>query len=123
MCGWMEGLNISLFIKAAAFVLLGLALQSEPPKVPQAQQPDGAAHASPFAETERLLQLGKYTEAIADLDALSAKNPHMPGLARELGLAYYKQGDYVKAAASFKNALEENPGDNEAVQLMGISYY
>jgi tetratricopeptide (TPR) repeat protein len=44
-------------------------------------------------------------------------------LSRETGLANYRKGDYLKAAANFQKALQENPGDNEAVQLMGLSYY
>jgi tetratricopeptide (TPR) repeat protein len=47
----------------------------------------------------------------------------MPGLSHELGLAYYKKGDYLKAAAALKKATEENAEDSEAVQLLGISYY
>jgi len=47
----------------------------------------------------------------------------MKGLSRELGTAYYKKSDYLNAIASFKKALEENPGDGEAEQLLGLSYY
>jgi tetratricopeptide (TPR) repeat protein len=42
---------------------------------------------------------------------------------RQIGIAYYRKSDFLKAAASFKKALEEDPGDNEAVQLLGLSYY
>src|SRR5882724_5043249 len=45
------------------------------------------------------------------------------GVMRQIGIANYRKGDYLKATASFKKALEEDPGDNEAVQLMGLSYY
>jgi tetratricopeptide (TPR) repeat protein len=47
----------------------------------------------------------------------------MKGFAHELGVTYYKKSDYLKAVASFKKALDEDPADNEAVQLMGLSYY
>jgi len=66
---------------------------------------------------------GKYDDAIFQLQELSSKNRGLKGLAHELGTAYYKKGDYVKAIDSFKKALEENPQDNEAVQLLGLSYY
>jgi tetratricopeptide (TPR) repeat protein len=78
---------------------------------------------SEFAEPRRLLQQGKYDDALAALRELETKHPAMRGLLHELGLAYYKKSDFLKAAASFKKALEENPGDNEAVQLLGLSYY
>lgn len=78
---------------------------------------------SAFGEPRRLLQQGKYDEALAALHELETKRPAMRGLRHELGLAYYKKSDFLKAAASFKKALEEDPGDNEAVQLLGLSYY
>jgi len=76
-----------------------------------------------FAEARRLSQEGKFDEAIARLEALGSKDPELRGLARELGVTYYRKGEYLKATANFKKALEEDPDDNEAVQLMGLSYY
>jgi tetratricopeptide (TPR) repeat protein len=86
------------------------------------QESDGSQDPA-FAEARRLLQQGKFDEAIAKLEALATNDPHLRGLAHELGVTYYKKSDYLKAVASFKKALEEDPGDNEAVQLMGLSYY
>src|SRR6266566_4898371 len=76
-----------------------------------------------FTEARRLMQQGKYDQAIAQLQELSAKDPGLKGLPHELGTAYYKKGDYMKAVESLKAALEQNPHDNEAVQLLGLSYY
>jgi len=76
-----------------------------------------------IAEARRLAQQGKFDEAIAELEALAAKQPEAKGLPHEFGVVYYKKGDYLKAVESFKKALEENPGDSEAIQLMGLSYY
>jgi len=76
-----------------------------------------------LAEARRLSQEGKFDEAIGELEALALKEPELKGLAHELGITYYRKSDYLKAVASFKKALEEDPGDNEAVQLMGLSYY
>jgi len=78
---------------------------------------------SEFAEARRLLQQGKYDEALAALHDLEAKHPATPRLAHEFGAAYYNKGDYVDAIAYFKKAQAEDPGDNEAVQLLGLSYY
>jgi len=75
------------------------------------------------AEARRLSEHGKYDEAIGQLESLGAKQPSAIGLAHELGAVYYKKGDYLKAVASLKKALDESPGDNEAIQLMGLSYY
>ena len=86
------------------------------------QKPD-ASQDPAFAEARRLSQGGKFDEAIAKLEVLALKDPELKELAHELGVTYYKKSDYLKAVASFKKALEENPGDNEAIQLMGLSYY
>ncbi len=89
-----------------------------------APKPKGTITPDPMlSEARRLSQEGKFDEAIGKLEALALKEPELKGLARELGITYYKKSDYLKAVASFKKALEENPGDNEAVQLMGLSYY
>ena len=76
-----------------------------------------------LSEARRLSEQGKFDEAIGKLEALALKDPEMQGLAHELGVTYYKKRDYLKAVASFKKALEEDSSDNEAVQLMGLSYY
>jgi tetratricopeptide (TPR) repeat protein len=94
------------------------------------QQSGAAQNASPAAPLDpdfelaaHLLQQGKADEALTLLDGIAAKDPTRKGLSRETGLANYRKGDYLKAAANFQKALQENPGDNEAVQLMGLSYY
>ena len=92
----------------------------------QIESPTPKETASPqtvIANARRLSQQGKFDEAIGQLDALAAKQPDLKGLAHELGIAYYKKGDYLNAVANFKKALEEDPGDSEAIQLMGLSYY
>ena len=76
-----------------------------------------------FSDARRLSEQGKFDEALAKLEALALKDPELKGLAHELGVTYYKKSDYLKATTSFKKALEDDPGDNEAVQLMGLSYY
>ena len=94
----------------------GQAVDAPRPK--QTVLPDTA-----FSEARRLSEQGKFDEAIGKLEALALKDPELKGLAHELGITYYKKSDYLKAVASFKRALEEDAGDNEAVQLMGLSYY
>ena len=86
----------------------------------------GASSAPQDASLERstlLMQQGKNDEALALLEGIAAAEPSRRGVMRQIGIANYRKGDYLKAAASFKKALEEDPGDNEAVQLMGLSYY
>jgi len=78
---------------------------------------------SAFAGARKLVQQGKSAEAISELQRLGAENPNLRGLAHELGITYYKAGDYLKAIDAFKKATQEDPEDKEAVQLLGLSNY
>ncbi|GAC1428311.1 MAG: hypothetical protein NVS1B11_07860 [Terriglobales bacterium] len=76
-----------------------------------------------FVPAQKLLQQGKYDEAVGQLEEIEAKNPNTPGLAHEFGVAYYKKGDFLKAAENFTRALQEDSNDKESDQLLGLSYY
>jgi tetratricopeptide (TPR) repeat protein len=76
-----------------------------------------------FAEARKQIDHGQYDEAIAQLQKLEASNPPVEGLAHELGVAFYKKGDYISAARYLGDAIKQNDKDNEAVQLLGLSYY
>ena len=76
-----------------------------------------------YAEARRLLQQGKNAEAISDLQKMGTESPGLKGLSHELGAAYYKSGDYMKAIDALGKALNEDPNDKEALQLRGLSYY
>jgi tetratricopeptide (TPR) repeat protein len=76
-----------------------------------------------YGAANKLMQQGKYIEAIAELEKLRQENPAPAGLAHELGVAYYKQGDYFNAVKNFEEAQKENPKDQEAIQMTGLSLY
>ena len=99
------------------------AISSERQAAPQQTGPQTPAGDPEFAQPRRLLQQGKYDEAVAQLQNLAARNPKVKGISHELGIAYYKKGDYIKAIDSLNQALQEDPADSEAVQLLGLSYY
>src|SRR6266498_2039899 len=110
-----------IFVRTFLFLL---AMSSTLVARPQPQQSSPPQSTSPdFSQTRQLLDQGKYDEAIAELQQLSASQPDMKGLSHELGSAYYRKGDYVKAIEVLKRASAEDPQDNEAVQLLGLSYY
>jgi tetratricopeptide (TPR) repeat protein len=92
---------------------------------PPAEATTATAQAPPsdLDEPQKLLQQGKYDDALTALHDLEAKHPGMKGLSHEFGVAYYKKGDYLGAVTYLKKAREENPDDDEAVQLLGLSYY
>ena len=95
--------------------------ESQPPRPSSAPTTQPAS--SEFASADLLLRQGKYDEAITELQSLAAKNPAPKNLTRELGVAYYQKGDYLKAAEYLKTAQSEDPKDNESIQLLGLSYY
>ena len=90
-----------------------------PASAAESTQPSSPAFDAP----RKLLREGKFDDAIATLEDLQTKNPAMPGLAHELGVAYYKKGDYLKAIAALQKAQTENPRDAESTQLLGLSAY
>jgi tetratricopeptide (TPR) repeat protein len=110
-------------VKPLAFILFGLLAQSPAAPPQQTQQHQAAPAAAPFAEIDRLLEKGRYDDAIAQLEAMQNQTPPPKGLAHELGLAYYKKNDFPKAILSLQKALAENPEDSEAIQLLGLSLY
>jgi tetratricopeptide (TPR) repeat protein len=64
--------------------------------------PNRAQPASPdFEAARRLVQQGKYDEAVAALRELEAKAPRTTGLSHELGIVHYKKNDFMKAIAYF----------------------
>jgi tetratricopeptide (TPR) repeat protein len=81
------------------------------------------AWSSDFDAARRLLQQGKFDDALAALREIEMKQPATKGLAHEFGVAYYKKADYPSAITYLKKAREENSTDGEAVQLLGLSYY
>jgi tetratricopeptide (TPR) repeat protein len=103
-------------------------VQQSPQGAPQAQaspssQQQATAPEPTFEEVHKLLQQGKYDEAIAALNLLEMKHPAMLRLAHEQGAAYYKKGDFLTAVTYLKKALAQDPTDQEAEQLLGLSYY
>ena len=116
------------FIFLAAVAGSGNTLQAQAASRPTLIDNTGQSNksASPnaiFAEARRLSEQGKYDDAIAQLQGLATRDPQPAGLSHELGTAYYKKSDYLKAAEYLKQAVAENPKDDEAVQLLGLSYY
>jgi tetratricopeptide (TPR) repeat protein len=116
--------------RSLSFLCILLAACFSPQRVALGPTPAQSLPSAPsqssdalFAEPRRLLQQGKNEEALAQLQKLAAANPDMRGLSHEIGIAYYKGGDYLKAIDAFKKASTENPQDNEAVQLLGLSNY
>jgi len=76
-----------------------------------------------YEQVHRLTEQGKFDEALSALHDIETQHPAAKGLSHELGVAYYKKGDYLNSVTYLKKAREENPDDAEAVQLLGLSLY
>jgi tetratricopeptide (TPR) repeat protein len=76
-----------------------------------------------LAAARSLIQQNKNAEAIAQLKALVTRNPRMKGVSHELGIAYYREGEYLEAAKHLQEAWKEDPEDRNAAQLLGLSFY
>jgi tetratricopeptide (TPR) repeat protein len=118
-----HGIRFVLFLCVSAATMAAQTPASSAPPASVSQPSKQASTDSEFAAARRLSQQGKYDEAIEELQAMAARTPKPAGLSHELGTAYYKKGDYMKAADNLKQALADDPNDKEAVQLLGLSYY
>jgi tetratricopeptide (TPR) repeat protein len=108
---------LRFFLACIACVFLSSFVVAAP------QQSSSRPLTSDLSQARQLMQQGRYDDAIVELQKLSVGQPGMKGLTREFGIAYYKKSDYAQAINSLKQALEENPADKEATQLLGLSYY
>ena len=98
----------------------GFAQQSMPDA--PSPQPSASVPIAELVSARKLMQEGKFDEAISDLQSLQASHPEAHGLDLELGTAYYKKSDFPKAIQYLKKASAD-PSNGEATQLLGLSYY
>ena len=76
-----------------------------------------------LADAQAKLDAGEVDEALAELNKLQAQDSNTPGLARALGVAAFRKGEFATVATELKQVTDKNPEDREAVQLLGLSYY
>ena len=76
-----------------------------------------------FDQVHRLTDQGKFDEALAALGEIAQSDPGAKNLSHEFGVVYYRKGDYLNAVSSLQKAAAENPNDDEAIQLTGLSLY
>src|SRR5215467_9739969 len=84
----------------------------------QPQSPDAE-----LAAARALMNQGHLDDAIAKLTALQQQMPSRPEIGRELGIAYYRKGDFLHAATLLQEAFSLRPEDADVAQLLGLAYY
>ena len=110
---------LAVFFVLASSVLT-LAQQGSRAPVPAAPEP---ATAADFSAERKLMQEGKLDEAIAQLQAVEAKDPATKGLALELGTAYYRKNEFPQAIDYLKKANAADPANEETIQMLGLAYF
>ncbi len=99
-------------------LLLALAFRA------QAQTASSPAPpSSGLTQAQKLMDGGKFDQAIAVLKPLALESPEPAGVEAALGKAYYQKRDYPAAVAHLDAALKQNPQDAESTQLLGLAYY
>jgi tetratricopeptide (TPR) repeat protein len=88
-----------------------------------AEQSQSGDAAQVLADSQRLIDENRLADAIQTLTELQLQHPKTKGLTHELGVAYYRKGDFVAAQRAFAEASEEDPHDLEAIQLQGLSLF
>ena len=80
---------------------------------------ESAAVKGAFEQGVALSNEGKFDEAVAKFNEVSAKIPKCVECQMNIGAVYMKKKDYDNAEAAFKKAIEINPNSGEA--YMGLS--
>ena len=103
-------------------LLSALLCQAQKPAPANAAESQ-ASSSSELGEPRKLMEQGRIDEAIAQLEKIQSQSPAVQGLDLELGTAYYKKSDFPKAINYLTKASAEDPKNEEAVQLLGMSYF
>src|SRR5581483_4684401 len=94
---------LSVVVFASAIVCMAQAQGAAPDAPSEVAQP--RASQPNFDSARRLMQLGKFDEAIGELQQIQSGNPAAKGLDHEFGTAYYKKGEYIRAIEYLKKAI------------------
>lgn len=71
----------------------------------------------------REVNTGHASEALKEIADLRAKHGEAPGLSRVEGLADYALGNVKAAEEAFAVALQNDPSDQESLQMRGLALY
>lgn len=65
----------------------------------------------------------EWGKALANLREAEKLAPDIPGFRLNIGLAYYKQGDFRHAVPAFESVLKDVPDSSQARYLLGQCYF
>jgi tetratricopeptide (TPR) repeat protein len=123
-------MNIRFAYRLTVLLLTGILANSQTVGLPASSATSSPAPpATPnipeiLAAAQQKLERGQPQEAIAMLEQLAAAGKESaPGVQHELGIAYYRTGKLLSAEKAFAQAMTQDPGDMESVQMRGLSLY
>jgi tetratricopeptide (TPR) repeat protein len=90
--------------------------------VPQARG-QGVISEGPLREANTLVDRGQMDLALQKLDTLAAQTPEPSGVEYLRGMVFYQQGKMTKATAAFAEAVRQDSGNLEAMQMEGVSLF
>jgi predicted Zn-dependent protease len=122
--------KIALLLPTLTLAVLSLSLAhaqtpAQTPGTPNAATTgDAAVVSSPnLVKLRLLIDRGHTADALKQLDTLAAQQPVPPGVNRLRGVALYSQNQFAEADAALASALKQDPHDEEAAQLRGLTLF
>jgi tetratricopeptide (TPR) repeat protein len=103
-----------------AFLFLSFVAFGQPAPVQPNVRQKAIARAQ---EGLRLAHEGKYPEAIKAYSDAAATDPKLPGIHLNIGLAWFKMGDFKRAIPEFEKHLTLEGANPQASTLLAISFF
>ena len=110
-----------IFVRFVAIAIFGLLAQTVLAQLPQAPEAKNANPAAPFADAQRLLELGKFDEAIEQYRRALRIQPLDADTHYSLGELLQRRGRPDEAASEYRETLRINPRHVAAAQRLRAS--
>jgi tetratricopeptide (TPR) repeat protein len=107
----------------AAILFLSLSSVGAQSTAPADATPPPQTPEAKLQSARDLASHGRLDKAMALLDDLAATTPELPGVERLRGLIFYQREALTDAVAAFKKAIDQDPQDNEAIEMEGVSLF
>lgn len=107
----------------AAILLLSISSVGAQSPASADSTPAPQTPAEKLQSARELAAHGRLDKAMALLDELATATPELPGVERLRGLIFYQREGLTDAVTAFKKAVEQDPQDNEAVEMEGVSLF
>lgn len=115
--------KVSRLVLVLVLIHVGAGTAAVRGEVTEAQNSEGQRSPTSLAELRRLIDRGQAAAALKQLDVLAAQQPVLQGVQTLRGVALYAQSNFGDADSAFATALKQNPADQEATQMRGLTLF